>query len=259
MSLLSEIIRIARQAGERILVCYAGAPQFALKDDRSPLTEADQASHEFICGELQRLTPEIPIVSEESPNLEQISIEAQRQFWLVDPLDGTKEFLKKTGQFTVNIALIEAQQPILGVVHAPALQATYWAERGQGAWRHENGCEPRCLSSRKPNPARMSIVASKDHSGPLVKELVARFPGAELVSMGSSLKFCLVAAGEADLYLRDGPTMEWDTAAAHCVVEQAGGSVKLLDGAPLRYAKPGFRNPAILTSGSEGLPHDEPA
>jgi 3'(2'), 5'-bisphosphate nucleotidase len=166
-------------------------------------------------------------------------------YWLVDPLDGTKEFLKGTNEFTVNIALMDDNYPVLGVVHAPAINLTYCGAVQLGAWRHQGAR----ISTRPADAANLAIVASKDHAGPLVQELLARHPQASLRSMGSSLKFCLVAEGAADIYLRDVPTMEWDTAAAQCIVEAAGGRVCTLDGVRLRYGKEGMRNPALLTVG----------
>jgi 3'(2'), 5'-bisphosphate nucleotidase len=164
-------------------------------------------------------------------------------------LDGTKEFLKGTDEFTVNIALIKSGRPILGVVYAPALALTYYGDQTNGAWRQQGPGAATRIHTRSANPAQLAIVASKDHAGPQVSTLLSRAPGAELKSMGSSLKFCLVAEGKADLYLRDLPTMEWDTAAAQAVVEAAGGSVCDLNGNPLLYSKNDLRNPAIMTVG----------
>jgi 3'(2'), 5'-bisphosphate nucleotidase len=168
---------------------------------------------------------------------------------LIDPLDGTKEFLKGTDEFTVNIALVAHGRPVLGVVAAPALARVYSAVAGQGAWRKDGRGSQIAIHTRPVNLALLSIVASKDHAGPMVSRLLAHAPGAKLKSMGSSLKFCLVADGSADLYLRDVPTMEWDTAAAQCVVEAAGGMVCSLDGKPLSYGKPGLKNPSLMTIG----------
>ena len=181
-------------------------------------------------------------------------MESLEKFWLVDPLDGTKEFIKKSGEFTVNIALIQAGRPILGVVHCPVTGITYSAESGQGAWRQDKDGPFTAIHARKADAAALAVVASRDHAGPRVSKMLARMPGAELASVGSSLKFCLVAEGKADVYLRDLPTMEWDTAAAQCVVEAAGGQVLTLDGNALSYRKPEMRNPAILTIGDPAFP-----
>ena len=217
-----------------------------LKQDSSPLTAADRAAHEFLVAALPKLISTVPVISEESAD---IPADPGGRFWLVDPLDGTKEFLKGTDEFTVNVALIETGRPLLGVVHAPALNLTYFGALNFGAFR-QAGPEPaKPVSTRRANVSNLSVVASKDHAGPLVQAMLAQLGGAILKSMGSSLKFCLVAEGSADLYLRDVPTMEWDTAAAQCVVEAAGGGVTDLSGRPLRYGKPGLRNGPIMTAG----------
>ena len=181
------------------------------------------------------------------------AIDHAKLFWLVDPLDGTKEFLKKTNEFTVNIALMKERLPVLGVVHAPALNLTYYGGREFGAWRQTGDDQPTPITTRRAGSSQLGVVASKDHAGPLVSTMLTRLTNPQLRSMGSSLKFCLVAEGKADLYLRDLPTMEWDTGAAQCIVEAAGGAVFSLDGEPLRYGKPGLKNPAIMTVGDSRL------
>ncbi len=204
---------------------------------------------EFLPG----LIPGVPVVSEESHEPTATLIGANGRFWLVDPLDGTKEFLKGTGEFTVNIALVEQGRPVAGVVHAPALGLTYFADLDNGAFRQNNNEGPVAIRCQRANRDSLRVVASKDHAGPLVEAMLARLPNVELKSMGSSLKFCLVAEGSADIYLRDVPTMEWDTAAAQCLVEAAGGQVCTLDGQPLRYGKPSLKNPSIVTVGDPKL------
>lgn len=251
MIMLEEIRTIARDAGREILRIYEGDAGVEYKEDESPLTLADLASHKFICAALREMDASIPILSEESEADEVEARREWRRFWVVDPLDGTKEFIKKSGEFTVNIALVESGECALGVVHAPVMETTWHGERGAGAWKQIAEAEPESLSVRKPDPSRLGIVASRDHAGPMVKELLERFPGAETQSMGSSLKFCLVAEGRADIYLRDVPTMEWDTAAAQCVVEAAGGVVQTLEGERLRYNKADLRNPSLVTLGDE--------
>ena len=221
-----------------------------LKADASPLTAADTASHDFLVEALAALAPEISIVSEESAERPDSSGDL---LWLVDPLDGTKEFVKGTDEFTVNVALIRDGKPVLGVVHAPALNLTYYGGDGSGAWYQNGSATPSPISCRTIDCSQVSVVASKDHAGPLVSAMLSRLSNPHLQSMGSSLKFCLVAAGKADLYLRDLPTMEWDTAAAQCIVEVAGGGVFSLNGQPLRYGKPGLKNPAIMTVGDVGF------
>ncbi len=254
LSLLTQCEDLARAAGGLILSFYQQRGEVILKADASPLTAADTASHEFLTARLPALLPGVPVVSEESAGAADSALPDDAPFWLVDPLDGTKEFVKGTNEFTVNIALVCAGRVELGVVYAPALGLGYSALRGGGAFRRQ-GDEPRTpIHTRAMNLARPAVVASRDHAGPLVATLLARLPGAELASMGSSLKFCLVAEGRADLYLRDLPTMEWDTAAAQGVVEAAGGGLFDLSGATLRYGKPGRRNGSIMTVGDLSFP-----
>ena len=247
--LVCQVCGLATQAGEKIMRFYGNGADISYKADASPLTAADEASHRFLMGALQELLPEAPVISEESNGATESSTDHANFRWLVDPLDGTKEFVKKTNEFTVNIALMKDRLPVLGVVHAPALNLTYYGVREFGAWRQIRGELPMPISARKADSARFSVVASKDHVGPLVSAMLARLRNPQLRSMGSSLKFCLVAEGKADLYLRDLPTMEWDTAAAQCIVEAAGGGVYSLKGEPLRYGKSGLKNPAIMTVG----------
>jgi len=244
-----QVCELARRAGEKIMHFYQRGAAVMWKKDASPLTAADTASHEFLVESLRALLPEVPVISEECDKLEDSSLDRVRRFWLVDPLDGTKEFVKGTNEFTVNVALIEAGQPSLGVVHAPALDLTYWGLRNSGSWRKAGNQLPTPISTRQADSSHLSVVASKDHAGPLVQTMLAQLSDPQLQSMGSSLKFCLVAEGKADIYLRDLPTMEWDTAAAQCVVEAAGGGVYSLDGKPLYYGKAGLKNPAIMTVG----------
>ncbi len=253
-ALIEEICLLAENAGAHAMRFYRGHTSVVLKSDSSPLTDADRASHNFILQFLPGLIPGIPIISEESQDPTHDLTDAEECFWLVDPLDGTKEFLKGTGEFTVNIALVERGRPVLGVVYAPALGRFYFADSKVGAFRRDNHGAPVPLRTRSSVGEPLRVVASKDHAGPLIQSMLAHLPDVELKSMGSSLKFCLVAEGQADIYLRDIPTMEWDTAAAQCVVEAAGGSVCTLDGSPLRYGKPGLKNPAIITVGNPALP-----
>ena len=249
-----EICLLAEEAGARAMHFYHGRASVAFKQDSSPLTDADRASHDFLTQSLPGVIPGIPVISEESMDPTLGLREADGRFWLVDPLDGTKEFLKGTGEFTVNIALVEQGRPVIGVVHAPALGVIYFADLAGGAFRRSQDEAPVAIRAERAHRGPLRVVASKDHAGPLIEAMLARLPGAELKSMGSSLKFCLVAEGNADIYLRDLPTMEWDTAAAQCVVEAAGGRVCTLDGKPLRYGKPSLRNPSIITVGDPDLP-----
>ncbi|MGC1479548.1 MAG: 3'(2'),5'-bisphosphate nucleotidase CysQ [Chthoniobacterales bacterium] len=257
--MIAELLQIAREAGEVILSHYGQEIPAEKKADDSPLTLADRASHAYIVEALERLTPDVPIISEEG----ELAPHAQRQqwdkFWLVDPLDGTKEFIKQTGEFTVNIGLVANGIPTVGVVHAPAIKTTYWTD-GTTAWKAVDAEDPvQIHAGRYESGASPTIVASRDHAGPEVTKLVEANPTATLRSMGSSLKFCLVAEGAADIYLRDVPTMEWDTAAAHAVVRAAGASLRQIDGEELPYNKSDVRNGAIVTlrSGADALIGEE--
>ncbi len=251
--LVHALLHLAEQAGVEAMRFYNGRASFVLKSDSSPLTNADRASHDFLMRHLPELLPDVPVISEESQDPTQGPADVDGRFWLVDPLDGTKEFLKGTGEFTVNIALIELGKPVIGVVHAPAIGISYFAALSHGAFRKQHAETSVPIRIQRANPEALRVVASKDHAGPLVAAMLAGLPRAELKSMGSSLKFCLVAEGSADVYLRDVPTMEWDTAAAQCIVEAAGGGIYTLDGKPLRYGKPGLKNSAIITVGHPDL------
>lgn len=222
------------------------------KEDKSPLTEADLASHRLIIEALATLTPDIPVLSEESAALPWEVRRTWRRYWLVDPLDGTKEFVKRNGEFTVNIALIEDHAPVLGVVYAPALNTLYWAAKGLGAWGQREKGEAYRLEPL-PYPAEdevWKIVGSRSHGSEAFETFIAQLDKVETVRVGSSLKLCLVAAGQAHLYPRFGPTSEWDTAAAQCIVEVAGGMVYTTEtGAPLRYnRKASLLNPHFLVT-----------
>lgn len=252
-SLLASVCRLAEQAGLETMRFYQQGTAATLKDDKSPLTDADRASHSLIVKSLPELLPGVRVISEESDDLEKGAVDLSQPFWLVDPLDGTKEFLKGTGEFTVNIALLENGRPVLGVVHAPAIRLTYFATLEGGAFRQNGSEAPERIHAQAATRTPFRVVASKDHAGPMVQKLLSLLANAELKSMGSSLKFCLVASGDADIYLRDVPTMEWDTAAAQCVVESAGGALCTLDGQPLRYGKAGLKNGSIITVGDPQL------
>lgn len=249
---INEVIELARRAGDEIMQVYAlgaSAADVREKGDHSPLTLADERSHARIVAGLVALTPDIPVVSEEDA-APVTSMAAVR--WVVDPLDGTKEFIKRSDEFTVNIALVQGSVPVVGVVHAPALGRTWIGDR-DGARLLEGSRMRSIRVASSPQLGALRIVASKDHAGPMVQNLLNRFPGCTTLSMGSSLKFCLVAEGQADLYLRDGPTMEWDTAAAHAVLRAAGGDVLTLDGPPLGYGKPDLKNPYFLAVGDSAV------
>lgn len=250
---IDHVLQAAREAGQEILRFYGGALEVESKKDDSPLTQADLASHRYLVDRLRKIDHRIPVLSEESGEEEIAERHQWETFWLIDPLDGTKEFIKGTGYFTVNIALIQSGVPVLGVVHAPVHELTYWAEAGGPARKKVGAGDVETIQARIPVETPLRIVASRDHAGPMVESLCQAFPGASRVSIGSSLKFCLVAEGAADIYLRDVPTMEWDTAAAQCVVEAAGAKLCDLQGDRLVYNKSSLRNPSLVTFADPGL------
>ncbi|HEX7003872.1 MAG TPA: 3'(2'),5'-bisphosphate nucleotidase CysQ [Trueperaceae bacterium] len=246
--LANDVVALARRAGEAILEVYETEFDVQEKEDRSPLTEADLASQKIIVAGLRELTPDIPILAEESGELPYEERRSWQRSWLVDPLDGTREFVKRNGEFTVNIALVEGGRPVLGVVHAPVVEVSYWASRGNGARRADGSGEARVAVSR-PSGGELRLVMSRSHANEatqrFVRELERQFD-VEAVSKGSALKMCLVAAGEAHIYPRLGPTMEWDVAAAQCVVEEAGGELVTFDGRPMRFNRPNLVNEPFL-------------
>jgi 3'(2'), 5'-bisphosphate nucleotidase len=246
---LQNVVEIAKAAGRKALEFYGGEIGLELKADDSPLTLADKASHELIEAALREMDADVPVLSEESPEEAIRDRKSWQRFWCVDPLDGTKEFIKESGQFTVNIALIEGAEATLGVVHVPVTGVTYSALRGDGAIVENADGDRREIRTRKVDLEQPVIVASRDHAGPKIAALLARLPYAEATSMGSSLKFCLVAEGAADFYPRLAPTCEWDTAAAQCILETAGGGVVDLSGSRLAYNKDDLLNPSLLSFG----------
>jgi 3'(2'), 5'-bisphosphate nucleotidase len=248
---LEEVISIARAAGDEVLAVYSQGCAVESKEDGSPVTDADRRAQEVICTGLERLAPEIPIVAEEDCS-SQHQGDLPGRFWLVDPLDGTKEFVSRNGEFTVNIALIEGDAPVLGVILAPALGRLFASGVRAGAMLDDEHGR-RAVSTRPVPPQGPTIVSSRSHSDPeaLRRRLGGRPIGTSICA-GSSLKFCLIAAGEADLYPRFGRTMEWDTAAGDAILRAAGGNVTDLDGNPLRYGKPSFENPHFVAQGRNG-------
>ena len=248
--LVEPIVELSIKAGAAILEVYGTEFDVQAKDDESPLTQADLASHRVIMAGLEALTPELPVISEES-GLQDFETRRQWQrYWLIDPLDGTKEFVKRNGEFTVNIALIESGRPVLGVVHVPVKGVTYTGCEGVGSTLRDDAGEERSISVATATASPVRVVGSRSHRGASLDAMLERMGDVEMVPMGSSLKFCLVAEGSADIYPRLGLTSEWDTAAAQAVVEQAGGAVIELDGKPLAYnAKEDILNPHFLVLG----------
>ncbi|HYX73831.1 MAG TPA: 3'(2'),5'-bisphosphate nucleotidase CysQ [Steroidobacteraceae bacterium] len=251
--LLERSTMIARAAGREILEVYAaGAAAATPKADDSPLTAADLRAHRLIVEQLRKLTPELAVLSEESAQVPFTVRSQWRRYWLVDPLDGTREFLSRNGEFTVNIALIEDHSPVLGVVHVPVTDTTYYGVPGTGAWRQQ-GAEPEVAIRVAPHSAvPVRIVGSRSHRGDSLAAFLERVGPHALLAIGSSLKFCLVAEGAADVYPRLGPTSEWDTAAAHAVLLAAGGTLRALDGAPLAYnSREALLNPFFVAFGPD--------
>jgi 3'(2'), 5'-bisphosphate nucleotidase len=241
------VAELAREAGRATMTYYGdenGAGVRA-KADESPVTLADEAAHHILVDGLRRLDPETPVVSEESQAEGYEARRGWRRFWLVDPLDGTKEFIKRRAEFTVNVALIDDGEPVLGVVLAPALELLYWAVKGEGAWREDKSGRAERIYSTAPAPgAPLTVVESLSHPSPELEEYLKTIPVARRVKAGSSLKFCWVAEGKADVYPRLGPTMEWDVAAGDCVYRQSGRNGERPS--PLTYNKPDLRNPSFV-------------
>jgi 3'(2'), 5'-bisphosphate nucleotidase len=244
------LCELAQAAGQAILQWYQWPTdegvQLANKSDDSPLTRADLAAHDCIAQGLRRLTPDIPVVSEEDSASHAQRMQYPRH-WLIDPLDGTREFLARNGQFTVNLALIESGVSVWGVVHAPVSGLTYWGGVGWGAWRQQAQLKTPIQATPQRDPAKpCRILASKSHLNDATRQFIDRVQPHVLLQAGSSLKFCQMAEGLADVYPRLSPTCEWDTAAAQAVLEGAGGAVLDLQGQPLRYGKADIYNPHFL-------------
>jgi 3'(2'), 5'-bisphosphate nucleotidase len=249
--LLNPVIELVRAAGRAILPHWRQGIAVRQKEDASPVTAADMAAHEVLARGLSALDPAIPVLSEEDAEIGLAERSTWQRWWLVDPLDGTKEFIADSEEFTVNVALIEQGRVIFGVVGVPARELCYYGGAGLGAWRRQGSGEAMRLTVREAPPAALTVVASRRHSSPAQESLLARLSGhfgeLQLASVGSSLKFCLLAEGTADFYPRLAPTSQWDTAAAQGVLEGAGGEVLDLKGAPLRYeARESYLNPSFL-------------
>ncbi len=249
---LQEVVSIALDAGRAIMDVYRGEIAVSRKEDDSPLTQADLAAHHVIEAGLSGLDKTIPVISEESTSIDYSERKKWNKYWLVDPLDGTREFIKRNGEFTVNIALIEGHHPVLGVVYAPALDLLFFAAKGEGAYRQMDSKPPQAIRARKFDPTQVTVAGSRSHAGARLLGFLDRIGPHMLISMGSSLKICLVAEGRADIYPRLGPTYEWDTAAAQCVLEEARGQLVGTDGHALRYnTKDSLLNPEFFAIGAE--------
>ncbi len=253
--LLDAIIAIATEAGERIMEIYETDFAVQHKGDKSPLTAADLAAHDTILQRLAALTPELPVLSEESTSIPFSERSRWNCYWLVDPLDGTREFVKRNGEFTVNIALIDNHHSILGVVLAPVTGDCYYAAQGLGAWKQEAGGTPAAIHTRVPRPSPVRVAGSRSHGNALSLAFIDNLGETEVIAVGSSLKSCLVAEGRMDIYPRFGLTSEWDTAAAQAVVEAAGGLLTDTALRPLRYnTKDSLLNPHFLVFGDTAEP-----
>jgi 3'(2'), 5'-bisphosphate nucleotidase len=255
---ISRIIDIAEKAGKAIMEIYSQNDfSTTYKDDNSPLTRADIASNKVIKESLEALEPKLPILSEEAKDISYEDRRSWKSYWLIDPLDGTKEFIKKNGEFTVNIALVVNAMPFLGVVHAPSFSVTYYASKGKGAFKKTVNKQIEKINVDSYKKGTLKIVASRSHKGEklegFIKDIGSKMREVEYINMGSSLKLCLVAEGIAHLYPRLNPTMEWDTAAAQCIVEEAGGMVVDMAGNQIRYNKESLLNDDFLVLSSVEL------
>lgn len=249
--LLPSVTKLAQMAGDKILAIYNSEFSVDFKTDASPLTAADLAAHRCIVSGLAEIA-DFPVISEESATIPFATRSTWTTYWLVDPLDGTKEFIKRNGDFTVNIALIHRHKPVLGVVQVPARQQCYFAAQGVGAFKQTEGQPSHPIKAKSKSGDPLIVAGSLSHKTEELASYLRNLPEHQLISIGSSLKFCLVAQGSADIYPRMGLTSEWDTAAAQCVVEQAGGSVIDISGEPLEYnKKESYLNPFFLVFGDK--------
>lgn len=245
--MLEPLLKIADSAGRRILEIYGTDFSVQRKADHSPVTAADLAAQEIIVRGLKLLTPDLPVLSEESSQIPFAERRRWDRYWLVDPLDGTKEFINRNGDFTVNIALVQKHAPVVGVVHIPVEKLSYYGAAGAGAYRRKTGDAPELIHVQTLGNGPVRVVASRSHRGELLDGYLAKLGPHTTVSRGSALKFCLVAEGAADVYPRLGPTSEWDTAAGHAVLLAAGGHVINVDGTALSYnSKESLLNPHFI-------------
>lgn len=253
-ALQTPVVSLAIKAGARILDFYRYGYDVEQKEDKTPLTEADIAAHEIIEEGLQQLTPDIPILSEESAKIPFATRKTWTRYWLVDPLDGTREFIRHNDEFTVNIALIENGQPIMGLIHAPELENCYFASKGLGAYKKAGHNKPRRITVKHKCRHPVIVAGSRSHPSEDFLRFVDNLGECEVLSMGSALKSCLVAEGSADIYARLGPTSEWDTAAAQCILEEAGGAMTDTNMQPLRYnTKESLLNPHFFAFGDKSV------
>lgn len=248
--MLERLIAACREAAQAILAVYGRDFDVQAKGDTSPLTEADMASHRILVRELGAITPDIPVLSEESSRIDWGQRRRWRRLWVVDPLDGTREFIKRNGEFTINLALVENHRPVLGILAVPVQNRCYTGITGDGAAVWMDYRDPQPIRTRRPAADPPVVLGSRSHGNPRTQAYFESLGTHERLVRGSALKFCAVAAGEADFYPRLGPTSEWDTAAGHAIVEAAGGRVTRGDGGPLTYnAGPSLINPDFFVTG----------
>jgi 3'(2'), 5'-bisphosphate nucleotidase len=254
--LVPEVVALARKASDAVIRVYKGEHNVRRKADASPVTEADHASEAIILEGLRGLTPDVPAVSEEEVSHKGVRFDHDkppRRFWLVDPVDGTKEFVAKRGEFTINIGLVEDGKPVLGVLHVPVTGKTYAAAGAGTAALHDAAGTTTRIHVRRAPAAGIVVLASRSHGDKAgATAFLEDYNVAERRLIGSAIKFGLIAEGVGDLYPRLGPTMEWDTCAGHAILESAGGSIVTLSGKPLRYGKRGFLNPDFIAQGDPG-------
>ena len=223
--LIEQLIDISKEAGEAILEIYSTNFDYKVKDDSSPLTKADIVSNNIICERLESLNPNIPILSEENSEIPFKIRSSWKQYWLIDPLDGTKEFIKRNGEFTVNIALIDNMKPVIGVIHAPVLNETYWGSISEGSFYLKENNQEEKLCIEKDISNIVTVAVSRSHPSEKLNAFLKKIEGCNIITVGSSLKFCLIARGLADIYPRFGPTSEWDTAAGEAILKYSGGEI----------------------------------
>jgi len=252
--LIQPVIDISRKAAEEILTIYNAGFDIQKKEDKTPVTTADFAAHHCIVDGLRKLTPNIPVLSEESTEIAFAERKQWHEYWLVDPLDGTREFIKRNGEFTVNIALIRDHKAVLGVIYIPVTGVCYFACEESDAFKSENNQVTQAIKVRKASANNIHVAGSRSHADTSLQEFLSKLGDFKITSVGSSIKSCLVAEGTVDIYPRLGPTSEWDTAAAQCIVEQAGGFVTDMQLKPLRYnTKESLLNPHFLVFGDDSI------
>ena len=252
--LLDPVIQIAYQAGKVIMEVYDAGFSIEQKSDQTPVTEADKAANSCIESRLKELTPHLPILTEEAKPTPFSERQIWPRYWLIDPLDGTREFIKRNGEFTVNIALIDGDESVMGVVYAPVIGVLYYAAKGQGAFKKESTNEPQAIHAREKCSGKIVVACGRSHPTDEVQAFLDNIGEHEIIRVGSALKSCLVAEGKADLYARLGPTSEWDTAAAQCVVEEAGGAITDTAMQRLRYnTKADLLNPHFFVAGDKSI------